>query len=334
MSLPDDIHKVLSDLGFVDAQTRIDAEPLSGGVSSDIWRVRLTDKEICVKRALAQLKVEGLWQAPVNRNAYEAAWFKLVETIVPQAVPQILGHDAEAGVFVMNYLPSDEYPVWKSQLLAGKVSLSAAKQLGETLSLIHAGTACDEELRKQFATDDLFYALRVEPYLLATAERHASVAAALHSLAERLMNRKTALVHGDISPKNILLGPNGPVILDAECAWYGDPAFDLAFCLNHLLLKCIPSRAASNELLRCYELISETYLAEVRWETATDIERRAAQLLPALLLARVDGKSPVEYIGTDQDKDRVRRVATELLLEPVDRLRAVRTLWEKELLNE
>ena len=104
-------------------------------------------------------------------------------------------------------------------------------------------------------------------------------------------------MHGDVSPKNILVGPEGPVFLDAECAWYGDPAFDLAFCLNHLLLKCVWVPAAKEKLLQCFSALSSSYLQRFSPE---NLEKRTASLLPALLLARVDGKSPVEYLDEAQ----------------------------------
>lgn len=333
-SLPHDVRNSLIKLGLIDANSELNVEPLSGGVSSDIWRVRLAERDVCVKRALEKLKVEKEWHVPIERNAYEVAWFQVVETIVPQSIPKVIGHDLEAGVFVMDYLPAEHYPLWKAQLLESTIDVEAAKQLGEVLVRIHSVTANDEKLRKRFATDDLFHALRVEPYLLAAAEQNPDVAQALNSLAKQLMANKIALVHGDVSPKNILLGPQGPVILDAECAWYGDPAFDLAFCLNHLLLKCIPCAAASKELLQCFDRMSESYLAGVNWEESGDCEERVAHLLSALLLARVDGKSPVEYISSDKQGNGVRRVAKRLLLEPVSRLNEVAALWEKELSNE
>ena len=140
---------------------------------------------------------------------------------------------------------------------------------------------------------------------------------------------KKALVHGDVSPKNILIGPDGPVFLDAECAWYGDPAFDLAFCLNHLLLKCVwrPQwQARYLDVLR--RARGDAISPAVTWEPRAGIEARTSHLLPGLLLGRVDGKSPVEYITTEAERDRVRQVARALLLEPVDELSDVRTAWQ------
>ena len=95
----------------------------------------------------------------------------------------------------------------------------------------------DPAVAAEFPTDDIFRALRLDAYLLAAGRKRPEAAKALEAIVERTAATRLALVHGDVSPKNILLGAEGPVFLDAETAWWGDPAFDLAFCLNHLLLK-------------------------------------------------------------------------------------------------
>jgi hypothetical protein len=120
-------------------------------------------------------------------------------------------------------------------------------------------------------------------------------------------------------------------LLDAECAWHGDPAFDIAFCLNHMLLKCLWTPRATAAFLACFAALAQSYLAGVTWEPAAAIEARAARLLPGLFLARVDGKSPVEYITRDEQRERVRRVARPLILEPPQQLAAIADAWRKEL---
>ena len=137
----------------------------------------------------------------------------------------------------MDYLAPEDHPLWKAQLLAGCVEPDFAAAVGRDLAIIHARSAADPDVREAFANDGTFEAIRIEPYLRATGRAHPELAPRFEALARTTLSTKRALVHGDVSPKNILRGPLGPVFLDAECAWFGDPAFDLAFCLNHLLLK-------------------------------------------------------------------------------------------------
>lgn len=306
-------------------------EALAGGVSSDIFRVTLAAGSVCVKRALPQLRVQADWRAPVERNRYEVAWMRTAAEVLPKAVPAILGDDPQSGCFAMTWLDPAEYPVWKHQLRDGILDGHTAREVGRRLAAIHAHAAGRETLARAFDTDHIFVPIRIEPYLLATARAHPQHAAALQGLAEATRLAKRTLVHGDVSPKNILVGPEGPVFLDAECAWYGDPAFDLAFCLNHLLLKCLWRPQWWPHYLHAYTALFETYLSGVDWEPRAELETRAARLLPGLFLARVDGKSPVEYVTTEVDRQTVRRVAGALLNQPAEGLAEVREAWRADI---
>jgi fructosamine-3-kinase len=306
-------------------------ERLPGGVSSDIWLVRAGSAAFCVKRALPKLRVSADWRAPIERNANEAAWFRTVAGFMPEAVPAVLAEDRGAGMFAMAYLAPQSFKVWKTQLQHRHVDPATAAEVGRRVSCIHSRCAGSSDLAAKFATDDVFHAIRLEPYLLATARMHPDRAAALENLAEMTARTRLTLVHGDVSPKNILIGRQGPVFIDAECAWFGDPAFDLAFCLNHLLLKCLWVPAAAGRLLTSFDSLAGTYLGNVDWEPAERIDRRTARLLPALLLARIDGKSPVEYLTADADKNTVRGVARSLLAVPPDCLADVRRAWERQI---
>ena len=278
---------------------------LSGGVSSDIWRVDLEQGRVCVKRALPRLRVAQRWEAPVERNRYERLWLQAANDALPGSAPRVLSWDDAEGLFAMQYL---DYPVWKERLRRGEADAAFAAKVGTALAAIHAATAGREEVAKHFPTDKIFYAIRLEPYLVATGEKHPDLKGKLQALVKRTAGTHLCLVHGDVSPKNILVSPNGPVFLDAECAWYGDPAFDLAFCLNHLVLKSfwVPGAPFRD----CFEALCQAYLSRVTWEDG--IEERIATLLPALLLARVDGKSPVEYLDEAQ-RQSVRALARKML---------------------
>jgi aminoglycoside phosphotransferase (APT) family kinase protein len=322
--------------GMLAPDARPHFERLTGGVASDIWKVNLPDGPVCVKRALAKLRVAQDWRAPTARNANEVAWMEAAGRVVPDAVPKIYLADTDNNLFVMAYLDPASHLLWKQLLRDGVAEPATATAVADRLVRIHGATAGDAAVAARFATDEIFHAIRLDPYLGATARRYEElkepeVAAALHGLVETTAAAKRCLVHGDVSPKNILIGPRGPVFLDAECAWYGDPAFDLAFCLNHLLLKCLWRPDTAPRFLDCFDALASTYLAGARWEPVDALEQRTAHLLPGLFLARVDGKSPVEYLTEEKDKTRVRRVATALLRRPVARLGDVRAAWAKEI---
>ncbi len=328
---PSQILEALHRMRLIAGDPAVTGERLTGGVSSDIWKIDLPAGPICIKRALAKLRVAADWHAPVERNLYEARWMRRANAAVAGSAPVILGQDRESGALAMAFLPPDNHPLWKAQLRDGHADPVFAARVADTLVRIHAATASDPAIAAEFPTDTIFHDIRLEPYLVATGRAHPDLTSRFETLVATTQANKHALVHGDVSPKNILCGPSGPVFLDAECAWWGDPAFDLAFCLNHLLLKCLWTPAATDGFLACFDAMVATYRAGITWESADGLESRAAALLPGLFLARVDGKSPVEYITTDADRDRVRRVARPLIADPPDRLATVRLAWTREL---
>jgi aminoglycoside phosphotransferase (APT) family kinase protein len=301
--------------------------PLPGGVSSDIYRAELPNGVICIKRALPKLKVAADWNAPVERSRFEVEWMRVAGAIVPAAVPEILGEDRETGAFAMAYLSPEAHPVWKSQLRDGAIDSAIAAAVGDVLGRIHAATANRPDVAARFGSDAIFFAIRLEPYLVATAKVHPDLAPRLAELLEVTRTTKRVLVHGDFSPKNLLIRPGGPVILDAECAWYGDPAFDLAFVLNHLLLKGAWRPQWRARYVALFGALLDAYVAHVRWESRAQLAARTAALLPALMLARIDGKSPVEYLTTKAAKDEVRGFARGLIRNPATDPARVGAAW-------
>jgi aminoglycoside phosphotransferase (APT) family kinase protein len=300
-------------------------EPLKGGVSSDIVRIALPDgRQFCAMRALAQLKVAAEWKAPLERNHYEVAWLRRAGAIVPNAAPRVIAEDRRHGIALLEYLPPDDFSLWKSDLLSGHADPAVPLRVAQVLGSIHAATLNDERVAAEFPTDDLIDSLRFDPYLRSLALRYPSLAASILGTMDWSRSTHLALVHGDVSPKNILVSKRDghPVLLDAECAWYGDPAFDAAFCLNHLVLKLLhlPAlRAILAGQARQFFAVWIGYLPEA---LRTEIEARVAALLPCLMLARVDGKSPVEYLD-DNDRNTVRQLAIPLIEKPPSRVQVV-----------
>jgi aminoglycoside phosphotransferase (APT) family kinase protein len=327
---PAALRRIFTALGLAQDDEEVRAVALTGGVSSGISRIDLRSGSYCLKQALPRLKVSKLWEVPVERVFSEIAWLQAAGAIVPGHVPRVLGQDDAAKCFVMEFL-GPEYRNWKADLLAGNVDVATARAMGDVLGRIHAATADDPRMAARFATDANFHAIRLEPYLVESARVHPSLARRLHALVDTTAGTRRVLVHGDVSPKNVLVGPQGPVLLDAECAWFGDPAFDLAFCLNHFLLKAVHLPACSPSLLACFDALQRAYMAHVRWEAPRSLQSRTAALLPGLSLARVDGKSPVEYLD-EGSRQRVRAAAIALLLEPAQDLASHANRWKETAL--
>ncbi len=317
---------------LIDASEKPRITALPGGVSSDIWLIEAQRGSFCVKEALATLRTEEIWHAPVERNTAEWNWFSCVATFAPDLVPNLLSHDPQRKLFAMAYLPPQDYPLWKQQLLAGVVDVNFAKSFGKALFHVHSATAKSPEIAKRFDNWGQFSALRLAPYFWHLGGVYPVLEDKLRDLIASLEAHRFVLTHGDVSPKNILCGPKGPVFLDAEVACYGDPAFDLAFCLNHLLLKTIIRPESAPLLLASFQVMSDAYLQAVNWENPDAIAARTASLLPALLLARVDGKSPVEYISDERDCERLRQFTLPLIgATKIDSPNAVADLWSRDM---
>jgi len=238
--------------------------------------------------------------------------------VMSGAAPGVLAEDKAHGIALLEYLPPENYRLWKAELLAGRADPKVPVAVADALGRIHAATLHNDETAAAFPTDALFDALRLDPYLRTLASRHPSLAEPILACLATTAATKIALVHGDVSPKNILVNNHDghPVLLDAECAWYGDPAFDAAFCLNHLLLKAVHLPAIRTPLLAQAKAFFATWICHLPGAMRMGLERRTATLLPCLMLARVDGKSPVEYLD-EKEQQTVRALAMPLIKAPL-----------------
>jgi Ser/Thr protein kinase RdoA (MazF antagonist) len=283
----------------------VDVRRLSGGVSSDLHAViPAAGGGVVVKRALDKLLVQDDWRADTSRNRYEVAWFRRAAAIpgLDGHLPRILHDDAERGLFVMEFL-AGAWSTWKARLLDGHLDVESATLAGAVLGGIHAATFRQPDIATSFATAPLFEELRLAPYLRTTAARVPAVGEPILAEVRRLEDCRLALVHGDFSPKNLLVRPGRLVVLDAEVATCSDPAFDLAFLLNHLLLKAVRTGAWEGHAA-LVEAVLAAYRAAFPGQPA-DLEASAVRLQAMLMLARLWGKSPVEYLRRDDACGRV-----------------------------
>ena len=219
----------------------------------------------------------------------------------------------------MTCAPEDA-TTWKQRLMEGQADAEIASTLGTLLGTIHAEAPRHPALKTTLADTSLFDELRVDPYYRTTARAHPALADRIDALITSMANlpegRRT-LVLGDFSPKNILVHGGGLVLLDFECAHAGDPAFDLGFFLSHLALKRIHKSLQNPDDGPRYRALLDAFWTayldrvEDRLGPRADLTRRAVEHTAACLLARVDGKSPVEYLD-DRGRDAARRSALDL----------------------
>jgi tRNA A-37 threonylcarbamoyl transferase component Bud32 len=260
---------------------------------------------------LPRLRVDAEWYSDPARSSNEARALRAIADLIGQAhVPKVLWVDEERHRFAMELI-DPRLRNWKEQLMRGEVDLSTARVAGRLLGQMHRRSLAAPGLSQEFADVGPFDELRIRPYFARVAERNPALAPAIAHIVDDLRSNRCALVHGDYSPKNLLADGPEIVILDCEVAHWGDARFDAAFCTTHLLLKSF-RREAPSMLLLCAAL---AFLAEYRKSGLDVLDARFAQQLGCLLLARLEGDSPVEYLD-DVDAGVVKAFAIDLLLDP------------------
>ena len=328
--MEDDIRDLLLRDGQIhDPQAEI--TPLTGGVSSEIYRVTDGNRVFAVKRALRKLKVADDWFVDLSRNASEVEYLRTVGRIAPESVPAVQFASAKDGYFAMEFL-GEGFSNWKTLLLEGRCEPEHARMAAQLLARIHGATWGDAEVRARFETTENFYQLRLDPYLLTTGRRHPDLESWFVAEVDRIASTRRCLVHGDYSPKNMLLAKDRLVILDCEVAWYGDPVFDVAFLLNHFLLKSVHALERRQDCLQLVPAFTEIYRIELGPERAANVFAHVPRLLLMLMLARVDGKSPVEYLRENESKKNlIRNFTRKRIAAPPADLATLTLEWSKTL---
>jgi 5-methylthioribose kinase len=319
-----DIEQPPALIAYLRANGRIaaDEEPtvtvLAGGVSNRTVRVdRSTGDSWVLKQALAQLRVKEEWFSDPARIGRESLGLQWIGRLLPwRPVPDWLFEDPANHLLAMRAVPQP-HENWKARLLQGFVELEYAQAFGHLLGTLHAASnRCLAELPHELNDRGFFETLRLEPYYRFSAKRNGSVARALTTLIDETLTVQCSLVHGDYSPKNVLIHDGQLVLLDHEVIHVGDPAFDLGFALTHFLSKARHLPRQRDRFQQAALHFWESYR-----QTAPDIatlaglEQRAVRHTLACLLARVDGRSPLEYL-TATERTAQREYALKGLQDP------------------
>jgi len=292
-------------------------EKLKGGVSNRVVRVTWADgHDWVVKQALAKLRVSVDWFSSPERIVVEARALRWLNRLAPSGTtPSLTFEDAAAHLMAMEAIPID-HENWKSVLLSGRVIPDHFEQFGSLLGTIHRKSAeSGPELRKAFADTSYFDSLRLGPYYRYAAQNTPAAASFLETLAEETLRHKLSLVHGDFSPKNALVYRGKLILLDYEVVHFGDPAFDVGFGLTHFLSKAHHLGKRRTRLANAAALFWRVYFNEITPLGWNAIEPRAVRHTLGCLLARVAGKSPLEYL-TAEEATRQKDVTLQLIANP------------------
>ena len=291
-------------------------EELGGGVSNIVLAVSCEETRVVVKQALPRLRVEDEWLAKRERAINEARALRLAHTITPGCVPALLDVDRDLCTLTMTAAPGD-WRTWKDRLLAGEADVEVAHRLGEILAAWHGATFLDEELSESYGDPEVFDQLRIDPYYRTIADAGLDLRALWRRTCSEWARRASASSTGTISPKNVLVG-GGLWVIDFEVAHFGDPAFDVAFMLNHLLLKRLHLGGPGSGIDSCVTGFWAGYSGAVPKVVLPDL-RYVLGHVGCLMVARVDGKSPAEYLSPDE-REAARTAGSRLLLAPPDSL--------------
>ena len=293
----------------------ITATSLGGGISNHVVLVEAPDLRFVLKQSLPKLRVEEDWYSDRERIFRESGSLSRLAPLLPDGwLPTVLFEDRHHFAYAMTAAPESAV-TWKAQLMGGIADPAIAKKVARIQAAIMQVSWHSEEWAMEFGDLTAFHQLRLNPYYEVTAMRHPELAVKFRSAIDRCCGQGVCLVHGDWSPKNMMVDSGSVMAIDFEVIHYGDPSFDSAFLLNHLVLKAFHRPGDALRYQKTAEVYWDTLLQSVPQAEAI-LKSGTFEQLPLLLLARIDGKSPAEYITDPALKQRIRQFAHGLLAEP------------------
>lgn len=327
---PDQLLPYLRARGLIGADEAPAFHTLSGGVSNrTVWVERQAGADWVIKQALAKLRVQVDWFSDPARIQRETAGLRWLGVIIPGHVPECIFDDPGHHILAMSAIPQP-HENWKTALLNGRTDRRLAQSFGSLLAKIHSAAADYPQLADEFAERRFFEELRLEPYYGYTAAQVPGAAPFMTALIQATRARRFALVHGDYSPKNVLIHRDRLIILDFEVIHFGDPAFDIGFSLTHFLSKAHHLPARRDAFLEMARLYWGAYWDALSPDLREPVWQFAVRHTLACLLARVAGRSPLEYLEAFE-RERQKRIVLELMNQDINEIPSLIDAFAVEL---
>ena len=300
-------------LDSINKEKIVKYKKLEGGVSSEVYYVKTNKNEYCIKRSLKKLLVKKDWIANTNRIKFEYYWLNHCRNILNKNIPKTYEFNNKKKYIVMEYLNNSKYKTLKELYFKKIINLNTIRLISKDLYKIHSKSNNYKTKILFKGNRNNFNDLRLDPYFNEVGRVYPKYKKYVKDLNKNYLINSSTLVHGDFSPKNILIGKNKIIYLDAECCNFGDPIFDLVFFSNHLLLKSIFIKDKSKEFIKSYMIFYKEYLKNLNAKKSKLYIDRIIKMTPIMMLARIDGKSPVEYIKSKKIKNTIRNKSFLLL---------------------
>jgi 5-methylthioribose kinase len=312
----EELGRYLRERGLIEAGGKLEVRPLGHGVSSVVLLVRATDRTLVLKQARRRLGVPAQWLADPARTVTEGEALRLAHELTPSRVPEVYDIDRANQVLALQPAPAGAVP-WRASLLAGEVDQGVAAAIGAFVGSLHRHTQAGPAVQR-FDLWNRFEELRVVPYFVAAGRARPDLSHLLTRYVTELSVRRACVVHADVSPKNVLLGHGTLWLVDFECCHLGDPAFDVAFMLSHLVMKTLHRPACSD----AYAAAAAAF-----WLAYEDSARRlladrvpfVVGLAGCLLVGRALGHSRPSYL-TDAECGQMVVLGASWMHDPPDRL--------------
>jgi 5-methylthioribose kinase len=315
---PDALREWLVKTGRVKPGEPVRIRTLAGGVSNKTVLVEIgAEKAWVLKQALEKLRVAVDWFSDPARIEREALGMRWLQTLAPEgAITELIFEDRDEHILAMAAVPQPHENL-KTLFMTGHADQELAWKFGGLLGTVHRrGWEERAKLAPIFDNRAFFESLRIEPYYQYTAAQVPASGPFITALIAEMLTQRLALVHGDYSPKNILVYECNLILLDHEVIHFGDPAFDVGFALAHLLSKAhhfVASRKNFESAAQTFHTAYRDALGPVPW--AADSEARGARHALACLLARVKGRSTLEYLsGAEREQQAI--VVLEMMRTP------------------